>query len=294
MIGTLFGSSCGRQPLVIGGMHRSGTSLTASLFAHAGLHVGDDLLGSHNGNSLGHYEDIGFLRFHERALVALGLGSEGYTTRSCPVATPQLQRTARRLVAQRLASRRPWGWKEPRTVLFLDFWRQLLPEARYLFVFRSPWEVADSLYRRGDPLFAADPVFALHVWQGYNRLIVDFMRAHPACCLLVEIGQVIDDPAAVFAAVESRFDLPLGDVRPLYREEHFVRGARGAEAALVRAVLPEACELYMEMRRIAGSTSALPVAVRIHGADGDAEEDVRVWARRSRAAALVRPRSAAA
>jgi hypothetical protein len=50
----------------------------------------------------------------------------------------------------------------------------------------------------------------------------------------------------------------------------------------------------MEMRRIAGSTAALPVAVRIHGADGDAEEDVRVWARRSRAAALVRPRSAAA
>lgn len=146
----------------------------------------------------------------------------------------------------------------------------------------------------GDRLFVADPVFALHVWQGYNRLIVDFMRAHPARCLLVEIGQVIDDPAAVFAAVESRFDLPLGDVRPLYREEHFVRGARGAEAALVRAVLPEACELYMEMRRIAGSTAALPVAVRIHGADGDAEEDVRVWARRSRAAALVRPRSAAA
>lgn len=290
----MFGSAWGRRPLVIGGMHRSGTSLTASLLAHAGLHVGDNLLGCHHGNALGHYEDIGFLTFHERALMALGLGNEGYTTRPCSVMTPHLRRKARRLVAPRLASRRPWGWKEPRTVLFLDFWRELLPEARHLFVFRSPWEVADSLYRRGDPLFAADPVFALHVWLGYNRLIVDFMQAHPDRCLLVEIGQVIDDPATVFAAVESHLGLPLGEVRPLYREEHFVRGGHRDKAALVRAVLPEASDLYMDMRRISGSTSALPVEVRIHRGDGDAEDDVRAWARRSRGMAVAQSRAAAA
>lgn len=290
----MFGSARGRRPLIIGGMHRSGTSLTASLLAHAGLHVGDNLLGCLHGNTLGHYEDIGFLQVHERALMTLGLGNEGYTTRKCSVIAPRLRRKAWRLVARRLTSRRPWGWKDPRTVLFLDFWREVLPEARHLFVFRSPWEVADSLYRRGDPLFLADPVFALHVWLGYNRLIVDFMRAHPDRCLLVEIGQVIDEPAAVFAAIESRLGMSLGDVRPLYRETHFVRGGRRDEAALVRAVLPEAVELYMEMRRIAGSTSALPVEVRMHRADGDAEDDIRAWARRSRLMAASRPRSAAA
>jgi hypothetical protein len=280
--------------LVIGGMHRSGTSLLASLVHGAGMPMGQRLLAAGNGNVAGHYEDLDFVELHERILVGNGLGSEGFTADRLPTIPDRARHEALALVAARRGLGTPWGWKDPRTVLLLDDWAEMVPEARFILVFRAPWEVADSLYRRGDPLFAADPVFALHVWQGYNRLIVDFMRAHPACCLLVEIGQVIDDPAAVFAAVESRFDLPLGDVRPLYREEHFVRGARGAEAALVRAVLPEACELYMEMRRIAGSTSALPVAVGIHRVDGDAEEDVRVWARRSRVAALVRPRSAAA
>ena len=38
-------STAGHPPaLVIGGMHRSGTSLTASIVAAAGIHLGDDLM----------------------------------------------------------------------------------------------------------------------------------------------------------------------------------------------------------------------------------------------------------
>jgi hypothetical protein len=56
------------RPLVICGMHRSGTSLTASLFGGAGVNLGDRLVGPNVGNSLGHFEDVSFLEFHMRVL----------------------------------------------------------------------------------------------------------------------------------------------------------------------------------------------------------------------------------
>ena len=66
-------------PLVLCGMHRSGTSLTASLLATAGLHLGEDLLAASSGNQRGHFEDLEILTFHRNVLVANGLLSEGYT-----------------------------------------------------------------------------------------------------------------------------------------------------------------------------------------------------------------------
>lgn len=31
-------------------------------------------------------------------------------------------------------SGKSWGWKDPITTLFLDFWEKKLPEAKYLFI----------------------------------------------------------------------------------------------------------------------------------------------------------------
>ena len=46
--------------LIIAGMHRSGTSLTASLFQSLGVNIGEKLLGPELGNIRGHFEDIAF------------------------------------------------------------------------------------------------------------------------------------------------------------------------------------------------------------------------------------------
>lgn len=65
--------------LVIAGMHRSGTSLVASLVASAGVHIGDRLMGPERGNLKGHFEDFDFCELHLKALAANGLGWEGFT-----------------------------------------------------------------------------------------------------------------------------------------------------------------------------------------------------------------------
>ena len=52
--------------IAIGGMHRSGTSLTASLVAAAGVHLGDELMAAGAGNPRGHFEDLEFYHLHQR------------------------------------------------------------------------------------------------------------------------------------------------------------------------------------------------------------------------------------
>src|SRR5687767_11000665 len=58
------------RPIVLTGMHRSGTSLVARLFIEAGVDLGRELLGTGEHNRAGHFEDQAFLSFHERVLIA--------------------------------------------------------------------------------------------------------------------------------------------------------------------------------------------------------------------------------
>ena len=58
-------------------MHHSATSLTASLLADAGVHLGDQLLGPGHSNPVGHFEDLEIYEFHQRVLMANGPGARG-------------------------------------------------------------------------------------------------------------------------------------------------------------------------------------------------------------------------
>lgn len=269
-------------PLVICGMHRSGTSLTASAFASAGVNIGERLLGADASNKLGHFEDVGFLEFHVRALDSLGFATEGYLTRPLPPLTNEFVAEARQLIAARSATGRLWGWKEPRTALFLDFWDQLLPDARYVFVFRNPWDVADSLFRRGDTAFVVDPRLAIDIWVNYNRQIVEFADRHPTRCLVFEISQVIAEPDLVFEMVRSRLRLSVSTPPDCFRSDLFGRECNPHGAAIVRALVPEAHAIYQRLRQLAGEPP--------HTTDDPASEAtslaayaIEEWARASRA-----------
>jgi hypothetical protein len=63
--------------------------------------------------------------------------------------TPREASRAAEILAAR-AGRPLWGWKDPRTCLFLDFWKARVPQAQYLCVYRNPLDVILSLARRGE------------------------------------------------------------------------------------------------------------------------------------------------
>jgi hypothetical protein len=236
--------------LVIGGMHRSGTSLTASLLQGAGLFIGPRLMGPYQGNERGHFEDLDFYEFHKRALTASGFHEDGFVATGRPQVAAELVPEAEALVAERRSRGVPWGWKDPRTIAFLDFWLSLLPEARFLFVFRSPWAVAASLARRGDGPVQEDPTLAIRSWLHFNRLILEFVARHPEACLVREVDQVATDPPAVGAAVRDRLGIPLGDPPDLF--EPGLLSSVPPPAHPRSAFEAEATEVYQSLRSLAG------------------------------------------
>jgi hypothetical protein len=65
------------QTLILTGMHRSGTSLMASLVQAMGIHVGDRLLAGDSFNAPGYFEDEDFLEFQRRVLIDCCDSSDG-------------------------------------------------------------------------------------------------------------------------------------------------------------------------------------------------------------------------
>lgn len=276
------------RPLVIAGMHRSGTSLTASLLASAGLHLGDRLLGAHAGNPLGHFEDLGFLEFHVRALRGVGDDENGYSAKAVSRLPPDMILAADKLLADRCASGRPWGWKDPRTCLFLDFWHARAPESHYLFVFRNPADVADSLFRRGDWRFVHDPMLALEIWRDYNKLVVDFVSRHSTRCIVVEIGDVISNPERIVSRIRTEFGLPLASPDVVFHPDLFGKDSNPRGSAITATLASDVFDVYVDLCEMAGlrpsSSSYRPPS----GLPDAGKLLIREWARASRAEAAAR------
>jgi len=218
--------------LIVTGMHRSGTSFVASLLAAWNVRMGDRLLPADRGNPAGYFEDAGFQELNRRILVACTQPEEGHRdwgwTESGNFDAAQLpayRGAAAALVAARDRAGSPWGWKDPRTCMLLDFWDDVLgPEARFLLVYRHPWEVADSMLRAGAEIWLTHPGYPARIWTAYNRRILDFHRRHRDRTLLVSANRMLRDPEAFAAAVRRHFGIEADaeTVARLREEDSFV------------------------------------------------------------------------
>jgi hypothetical protein len=169
-----------------------------------------------------------------------------------------------------------WGWKDPRTTLFLDFWAEVVSDLQFLLLFRAPWEVVDSLFRRGDAVFGQDPDLAARVWLNYNQAILDFQARFPSRCLLLEGRALAGRPAVLRAAVNRAFGLTVGPIRPLYDPGLCRRPAGDHGRRLLGHFFPEAVELYERLREQAAVAPAEPwAAVAV---DHPAGWALRYWA----------------
>jgi hypothetical protein len=221
--------------LVVTGMHRSGTSMIAGFFERAGLFIGSELLPAHVTNEKGFFEDVEFVKLHEAALTEAGQPKDGWTDHIFEKIPQQLEAQADKLIATN-DSHDPWGWKDPRTCLFLNYWAKKLPAANFVFIFRPPWEVADSLYRRGDEAMMKDPKLAFAVWQAYNNAILSFCESYPQRTLLVSIDEVVASPSALIQEVNRKFGLTLKDVQPDYDQSLLNKRAKQYQRVVAEAV----------------------------------------------------------
>ena len=208
-------------------------------------------MGPFPGNLRGHFEDLDFVEIHQEALRRLRLPEDGLLAEGGPFALPPSAITAvRECIAARQASNRPWGFKDPRTTLFIESWHALLPAASWLFLFRNPFQVIDSLRRRGDVIARESPSEALRVWIHYNSLILDFVYQHPGQTRLCELGKAEDVWVPLFRRVLERLGL-----QPIHSFSCYEPGLLGEETDIPLEVRPylraEAAELYRQLQATA-------------------------------------------
>jgi hypothetical protein len=211
--------------LVVTGMHRSGTSLVANVLHHAGINMGDDLLPADIGNRHGYYEDALIHDVHVEMMRSAGI-DDAFTVLPdalpLSVGAPAAER-AREVIAGRSGQER-WGWKEPRSALFCDFWLQLVPEATFLFLLRDPTLVLDSLVRRAaQTSINDDPALALDVWFSHNREMLRFSESHGDRCLWWDADAVVRDIAGLIRSVNDAtgLSLPSDDLDRLVVRDDF-------------------------------------------------------------------------
>jgi hypothetical protein len=242
------------SPLIITGMHRSGTSLLAGFFHRSGIHLGDELMGAKPSNPYGHFEDVEILEFHT-AILQRDFGHSLWVPMPrkawvLPALTAADRARAEALVAHRKGKARAWGWKEPRTCLFLDLWHELLPNAHFLFVVRHPRLVLDSLGRRNNT--RAYHIWLhnrfLRAWLLYNRECLRFHLENPRRCVFVYLEEMLQSPQALIAYLSQwlRMPLDLQVFQSLYDPE--VLADRPAQIRLVSPILYRRClALYRQM-----------------------------------------------
>ncbi len=155
-----------RPPVLILGMHRSGTSFLAGSLQAAGLALdGASTWDKHNRK--GNRERRDLMELQEAMLAR-----RGHSWRAPPPGpvtwTGDEREAALALVAPAAASGRPWGFKDPRTLLLAEGWLDLFPAARMIGIFRHPSLVAASLKARSRT--PREEAYAL--WAAYNRRLL--------------------------------------------------------------------------------------------------------------------------
>jgi len=155
--------------ICIVGMHRSGTSCVTGTLQQAGLFLGNCHTWNPH-NKKGNRENQAFVDLNDDVLATNG-GAWDKPPRKPKWSVPQMER-ASALLEDNFAEA-PLGFKDPRTLLVLQGWKQVYPDIQFVGVLRHPNAVAQSLKMRGD--MPADQALAL--WYTYNHaLLKEFQR----------------------------------------------------------------------------------------------------------------------
>lgn len=227
--------------LLILGMHRSGTSLSANWLGKCGLDLGQQLIGATPSNILGHFEDVDIVEFHESLLrynhtnLYQGVGKKlEYTAYH--------EAKARSLIFLRDQFSSEWGWKQPRALLFSDLWRKVLPSAHYFFIYRPYNQVVSSLYRREFQKLRQKNSFVvglikqarfwlhkqqilrmyLSMWIRHNQEVIDLIKTvSPQQTLLVSVESLTKYDKQLFEKLtrDWGFHLHYVPVHSIYKEK---------------------------------------------------------------------------
>lgn len=190
---------------------------------NAGLFLGQNLMGAHISNADGHFEDMDVLRLHEQLLEYHKSDWRHNDEAALEVPEP-FSKELSRLAAFRDSHYQEWGFKEPRTVLFLPAWQHVLSRPYTLIVYRHYSETSRSLLHRAagtllvtdrsDELqFWKDTTLAYRMWLTYNKKLVEHAKAYPETTLVIAHEALLEG-YPITETVRERFGFKLDRYAP--------------------------------------------------------------------------------
>jgi O-antigen biosynthesis protein len=201
-----------RAVLVLG-MHRSGTSALARGLQMLGVYLGNDFISPKPDNPTGYWEDRNIYEINERLLAVFGLKWEEVAlideARWAEPGVEALRTEAIAYLKAQFATHPLWGFKDPRTIRVLPFWRSALRslevDESYLLVIRNPRSVADSLIRR----HGMDAVTAHLLWLAYVVPNLSMIANRPF--VVADYDLVMADPRQELERIAKGLKIPLTD-----------------------------------------------------------------------------------
>jgi len=225
----------GQPPLIILGMHRSGTSVLARLLETLGLFTGY--------TKESNRESTFFLRWNEWIFSETNASwdnpycfrflNEYLKSHIVPLLYRTLAGQKRtEFLGPRHAGRCadireldiPWGWKDPRNSFTFEIWKEIFPDASILHIHRNPVDVAASLRNRErrrqltvnrlineqgmEELFrrrlkiqtsvrVENIEEGVKLWQEYLGQIVRISEQNPGRCLHVRYEDLLSDAGTI-------------------------------------------------------------------------------------------------
>ncbi|HST28076.1 MAG TPA: sulfotransferase [Rudaea sp.] len=193
-------------PVLVLGMHRSGTSVLAGTLKSLGVAVGDEdaMLPAHpTDNPTGYWERFDVVASHDEFLASAGYSWSrvaGITASDfAPAALQNLEERLRQTIARLDRGGRPWLVKDPRLCLLLPQWSRLVDGIACVVAVRDPRDVAASILReqlRG----AFTSNFLLALWEKYLRTALADLAGRRA--LFVSYERLLADPMRESARIK--------------------------------------------------------------------------------------------
>jgi hypothetical protein len=92
----------------------------------------------------------------------------------------------------------------------LKLWSRIDPALRYIFLYRNPYAVIDSLFRRrGDCILYARPWWAGGAWLRYNNEILQFAHCNRDRVICISIDGFNKSQESSISKLEKWISLPL-------------------------------------------------------------------------------------
>ncbi|MDA9983054.1 sulfotransferase [Gammaproteobacteria bacterium] len=233
-----------KPPIIVLGMHRSGTSLLTGCLEAAGLFLGT-VNNAAPFNKKGNKENESIRELHDSILMR-----HGFDWKTPPDKALTWTELEKRQLLNILKPyndiTRPWGFKDPRIIWLIEGWLEIFPGASLVAVFRHPLLVSASLANRPGGL--SMPINrALHLWCVTNRRILDLH--HEIDFPLLEYGHG--------EALQSQFFEPLS----AFARQHGLTGNPNEfyDSSLTNQIEPvgeitdDVLSLYEELITISGN-----------------------------------------